>query len=129
MLVHANMMNIHTFSTQFFKRNQTRPDVCTEQNKFEKTSIFTIVGSSNSSPQKFILQLKVNITTWFCLSFARITGPAPLLLTSQHQLQPYHIRPLQLIAILFGFNMKTNTLCFACEYFDLESHFIFLDII
>ena len=56
MLVHHNTMNICSFSTQFFTRKHAVPDVCTEQNEFEKKSIFITFWSPHLSSQKFILQ-------------------------------------------------------------------------
>ena len=43
MLVHRNIINISLFSTQFFVREQTRQDVCTEPQQFKKSLIFTFV--------------------------------------------------------------------------------------
>ena len=112
MLVHPNIMNISLFSTQNFARNQTIQDVCTEPNNIKKNSVFTTVWWPNSLSQKFILQVKANITTWFYLSFSRITRYTLLLLASPLQLQQYYSKPVKLMAIMIGFSMKPNTLCF-----------------
>ena len=74
MLVHPNMMNICSFSSQFFTHNQATQDVCTEGNEFKKKSILTGVRPSHSLSRKFILQQTINITTRFHISFSLITG-------------------------------------------------------
>ena len=77
------------------------------------------------SSQTFVLQLTINITTWFYVSLSYTTGDTMLSLVYQHRVKPYSVQSLWFIVIMAGFYNKNQHVMLRCEYLELELNFWF----